>query len=69
MNIGESSYGRTKTLLDVGIRECDVCKHRLPCIGFDASDAEYDTIWICKQCCGWAFSRDKNPPVYEPSDE
>jgi len=26
MNIGESSYGRTKTLLDVGIRECDVCK-------------------------------------------
>jgi len=52
MNIGESSYGRTKTLLDVGIRECDVCKHRLPCIGFDASDAEYDTIWICKQCCG-----------------
>lgn len=53
---GAACYGRNKVIACRRV-ECDVCGELDKCLGFDSSDEEYGSIWICENCTRLAFTK------------
>jgi hypothetical protein len=54
-------HGRPKWILRDEDAVCDVCNEERTCLGFDASEEEYNTIWICEFCAHLGFCGDDLP--------